>query len=85
MLSTGMATLGEIQGAVDAFREAGGSDIQLFHCVSGYPAPPEDCNLAAINAIAEATGCAVGWSDHSRDPRVVSRAIKKFGKFSAKH
>lgn len=79
VLSTGMATLDEVNSAAAAFRAAGGEELTLLHCVSGYPAPPEACNLAAIETIRVATGVATGWSDHSRDPAVLARAIHRFG------
>lgn len=79
LLSTGMADIFEISAAAKAFKNAGGHDLTLFHCVSGYPAPPEQCNLAAIETIADATGLAVGWSDHSRTPAVIERAVHKYG------
>lgn len=79
LLSTGMADLDEIKAAVEAFKNAGGSDLTLFHCVSGYPAPPDQCNLAAIKTIADTTGLPVGWSDHSRTPAVIERAVHKYG------
>ncbi len=79
VLSTGMATLAEVEAATAAFRKAGGRQITLLHCVSGYPAPPASCNLAAIETIRQATGVPVGWSDHSRDPAILARAIHRFG------
>lgn len=78
-LSTGMADMSEISAAANAFKDAGGNDLTLFHCVSGYPAPPAECNLAAIKTIADATGLPVGWSDHSRTPAVIERAVHKYG------
>ncbi len=78
ILSTGMADLAEIDEAVQAFSTAGGKDLTLLHCVSGYPAPPAECNLAAIETIRAATGLPVGWSDHSRTPGVIQRAIHRF-------
>lgn len=78
VLSTGMATLDEIHHAVSVFDGAGGQNLTLLHCVSGYPTPPESCNLSAINTIRNATGIAVGWSDHSRNPAIVHRAIDRF-------
>ncbi len=79
IISTGMATLEEIQHAVSVFKKAGGTDLKILHCVSGYPAPANSCNLAAIDTIRKVTGFPVGWSDHSRDSAVVNRAIDKFG------
>lgn len=79
VLSTGMATLDEIGAAVDTFQGAGGKDLTLLHCVSGYPTPIEDCNLAAIKTIRERFNVPVGWSDHSRDPAVVLRATGYWG------
>lgn len=78
VLSTGMANIEEISAAVQAFEEAGGTDLTLLHCVSGYPAPVEECNLAAIDTIKQATGRAVGWSDHSRSPAVIQRAVHRY-------
>jgi N-acetylneuraminate synthase len=79
ILSTGMATLDEVVAAVDVARAGGAEDLVLLHCVSGYPTPPEQANLAAIATLREATGCRVGWSDHSVDPAVVERAVRRWG------
>lgn len=75
ILSTGMATLDEIGGAVETLRTAGCKNLTLLHCVSGYPAPPEECNIAAIETIRSRFGCPVGWSDHSVSPAVIQRAV----------
>ncbi len=77
-MSTGMATLDEVCHATDVFHNAGGKDLTLFHCVSGYPVAAEHCNLAAIETIRMATDQKVGWSDHSRNPDVVATAINKW-------
>lgn len=79
LVSTGMATLDEVVAAVDVAREAGAEDLTLLHCVSGYPTPPEQTNLAAIATLRDATGCPVGWSDHSVSPAVVRRAVRRWG------
>ena len=79
ILSTGMATMPEIRHAVRTLADAGARDITLLHCVSAYPTPPEEANLSAIAAIREATGVAVGWSDHTRSPAVIERAVHKWG------
>jgi pseudaminic acid synthase len=65
IISTGMATLGEIEEAVQAAREAGATQIALLKCTSAYPAPPEEMNLRTIPHLAEAFGVPVGLSDHT--------------------
>jgi N-acetylneuraminate synthase len=79
VLSTGMATMDEIKAAAKTLKNAGAREITLLHCVSAYPTPPEEANLSAIAAIREATGCAVGWSDHTRRPAVIERAVHRWG------
>ena len=63
LVSTGMGTAAEVADAVAACAAAPGT--VLFHCVSAYPAPVEQCNLRAIPALAAAHGVPVGWSDHT--------------------
>jgi sialic acid synthase SpsE len=79
VLSTGMATLPEVNHAYSILRSAGCRDLTLLHCVSSYPAEPEDCNLAAIATLRESCQCPVGWSDHSVDPGVIFRAVHRWG------
>jgi len=79
VLSTGMATMEEIENAAHTLKAAGASDITLLHCVSAYPTPAAEANLSAIASIREATGCAVGWSDHTRRPAVIERAVHHWG------
>jgi pseudaminic acid synthase len=65
IMSTGMASLAEIDEAVKVFREAGGAQIALLKCTSAYPAPPEEMNLRTIPNLAETFDVPVGLSDHS--------------------
>lgn len=65
ILSTGMSWLGEVETAIRALQLAGTTDVTLLHCVSEYPAPPEQINLRAMNTLATAFGLPVGYSDHS--------------------
>jgi N-acetylneuraminate synthase len=65
IMSTGMATLAEIDEAVQTAREAGAKEIALLKCTSAYPAPPEEMNLRTIPHMAEAFGLPVGLSDHT--------------------
>lgn len=75
ILSTGMATLEEIKTAVGILTENGCSNLTLLHCVSGYPTPIIDANLAAITTLRNQFGCSVGWSDHSVKSGIIYRAI----------
>ncbi len=65
IVSTGMASLQDIQDAVDAIRGANNNDIILLRCCSEYPADPADMNLASIPDMRERFGVEVGFSDHS--------------------
>lgn len=78
ILSTGMATISEIKHAVDVLRDNFCTLITLLHCTSAYPTPYEEANLAAIKTIADETGCAVGWSDHTVKPAVIYRSIHRW-------
>nr|VFJ67818.1 MAG: N-acetylneuraminate synthase [Candidatus Kentron sp. DK] len=79
VLATGMADADEVEHAVATLRRAGCGELTLLHCVSAYPAPPEECNLAAIGSLRERHGCAVGWSDHSVSSAVIGRAVHRWG------
>jgi N-acetylneuraminate synthase len=65
ILSTGMATLAEIEEAVQAARGAGATQIALLKCTSAYPAPPGEMNLRTIPHMAETFDAPVGLSDHT--------------------
>ena len=65
IMSTGMASLAEIDEAVSTLRLAGTKELVLLKCVSAYPAPLEDMNLRTIPHLAEAFNVPVGLSDHS--------------------
>jgi len=65
IISTGMATLGEIEDALTAAEQAGAPAVSLMHCVSIYPAPVELTNLRAMSTLRGAFGIPVGLSDHS--------------------
>jgi|GEM_PF-593477 len=83
MLSTGMADATEIRQAAATAVDAGCLDLTVLHCVSRYPVPPEQCNLAAMGSVRTMLAdefpdrrIAVGWSDHSVDPGVIERAVR---------
>ncbi|MBN3881466.1 MAG: N-acetylneuraminate synthase family protein [Nostoc sp.] len=65
VLSTGMATLAEIDDALHTFYETGNNQLILLHCTSSYPTPPEDVHLRKIPALSAVFGCLVGFSDHT--------------------
>lgn len=65
VLSTGMATLGEIENALNAIRKGGCEDIVLLHCISIYPPLYEDIHLRNITMLQQAFDLPVGFSDHT--------------------
>jgi pseudaminic acid synthase len=65
IISTGMASLAEIDETVRTARAAGAKHIVLLKCTSTYPATPENTNLATIPVLRQAFGCEVGLSDHT--------------------
>jgi len=75
IMSTGMATLAEIDEAVRTAREAGGDQIALLKCNSCYPAPVAEMHLRTIPHMAEAFGLPVGLSDHTLDAAVPVAAV----------
>ncbi len=75
ILSTGMASLMEIDEAVRALHEAGTTDLLLLKCTSAYPSPPEQMNLRTIPHMASTFDVPVGLSDHSMDCEVAVAAV----------
>jgi len=75
ILSTGMASLGEIEDAIHTIQSAGNEDIILLHCTSLYPAPVHQVNLRAIRTLAHAFFRPVGFSDHTTGIHVPLAAI----------
>ena len=65
IISTGMATLAEIDETVRTARAAGCRDLVLLKCTSTYPATPENTHLHTLPVLREAFGCEVGLSDHT--------------------
>ena len=65
ILSTGMATLAEIDATVRCAREAGAGPLVLLKCTSSYPASPVHSNVRTLEALRTAFGCEVGLSDHT--------------------
>jgi len=65
IMSTGMATLSEIDEAVETIKNAGGTQFALLKCTSSYPALPEEMNLRSITHLSETFNVPVGLSDHT--------------------
>ncbi|KUO65184.1 MAG: pseudaminic acid synthase [Gracilibacter sp. BRH_c7a] len=65
IVSTGMATLAELDDTVRTIREAGCRDLILLQCTSSYPASPQDSNIATLPHLQELFQCQVGLSDHT--------------------
>ncbi len=75
IMSTGMASPDEIAESVEAFRGAGGRDLVLLHCVSGYPTPAEQSNLRRIPLLAAEFDCPIGLSDHTLGVEVAIASV----------
>ncbi len=77
ILSTGMATMGEIESALDVLEAAGTGrqQVTVLHCTTEYPAPMAEVNLRAMLTIRDAFGVAVGYSDHTQGIEVAIAAV----------
>lgn len=82
ILSTGMSTLAEVAEAVAVFDTC---PLALLHCVSNYPAAPEDSNLRAMDTMTRAFGLPVGWSDHTLGIEVSLAAVALGATIVEKH
>lgn len=85
IISTGIATIGEIKEAVDTCRKMGNYDITLLKCTSSYPAPYEGMNLLTIPNLKETFGVNVGLSDHSMGMTVALGAVALGARIIEKH
>ena len=75
IMSTGVATIEDINLALEACRRVGNNDITLLKCTSAYPAPIEDANLATMRDMKERFGVKVGLSDHTLGSDVAVAAV----------
>lgn len=85
IMSTGMATLGEIEEAVQAIRSEGNEELALLKCSSAYPAVSEDMNLKTIKNLEETFGVPAGLSDHSLGSIAAVTAVAMGAKIIEKH
>ena len=87
ILSTGMATLGDIDAAIDVLEQAGTARAQItvLHCTTEYPTPMNEVNLRAMQSIHTAFGVAVGYSDHTQGIEVAIAAVAMGATVIEKH
>ena len=85
IISTGMATLAEIDEAVTTCRSVGNEQIILLQCASLYPAPAETMNLSAIPALEAAFGLPVGLSDHTPGTHLAAASVALGARMVEKH
>lgn len=85
ILSTGVATLEDIESAVEACRRADNENVALLKCTSAYPAPLASMNLHTIPDLAERFGTVVGLSDHSTSLAVPAAAVALGARIVEKH
>lgn len=87
VMSTGMATLGEVREAMDVLLKAGGKkdDLTILHCNTEYPTPIEDVNLNAMLNIRDKLGVKVGYSDHTLGIEIPVAAVAMGATVIEKH
>ena len=87
ILSTGMATIGEVEDALNVLVDAGTirSLITVLHCNTEYPTPVEDVNLTAMNTIRSTFGVSIGYSDHTLGIEVPIAAVALGAEVVEKH
>jgi pseudaminic acid synthase len=85
IISTGIATIEEIQDVIDICKKAGNHSIVLLKCTSSYPAPLEDANLVMIPNLAQSFGVICGFSDHTLGSTAPIVAVTFGAKVIEKH
>lgn len=85
IISTGIATIDEIQDVVDICRAEGNEEIILLKCTSAYPAPLEDANLLTIPNLAKTFGVVSGFSDHTLGSTAPIAAVTLGARVIEKH
>ena len=85
VISTGIATIADIELAIDTCHQNGNDDITLLKCTSAYPAPIEDANLLTMSDMKERFGVKVGLSDHTMGNDVALAATALGAEMIEKH
>jgi len=85
ILSTGLATIDEIDESIKLCNSLGNDQISILHCVADYPAPPEETNLTAMESIKEKFHVPVGYSDNGESTLVDEVAVSLGADIIEKH
>ena len=87
ILSTGMATLGEIEAAIEVLEQTGTprAKLTVLHCTTEYPTPMNEVNLRAMQSIHAAFDVAVGYSDHTEGIEIAIAAVAMGASVIEKH
>lgn len=85
IISTGVASIGDIESAVDVCRQEGNENVILLKCTAEYPAPYSQMNLKTIKNMEETFGCPAGLSDHSLGDEIAIAAVAMGAKVIEKH
>jgi sialic acid synthase SpsE len=79
ILSSGMASMDEVQAGIAVAKSAGAAQVEVLHCVSSYPADGGLLNLSAIETMREKLEVPIGWSDHSHLKEAIVAAVLRWG------
>lgn len=85
IISSGMATMPEIQEAIRVIEKAGNKHIVVLHCTTNYPCPPEEVNLRAMQTMMKKLNVPVGYSDHTSDEQASVAAVTLGASVIEKH
>jgi len=85
ILSTGMATLGEIERTISLIYNLGSKNIILLHCTTSYPTPYDQVNMNILNTLKNSFGLPIGYSDHTIGIEVPIMAVSMGAKVIEKH
>jgi len=85
IISTGMASLKEIEESFNTASKYGAKDITLLYCVSNYPSKADDYNMHNISILKKKFKCKIGFSDHSLDNRIAISAVATGAVMVEKH
>lgn len=85
IMSSGMATVEDIESAVEVLTKNGLEDLSLLHCTTEYPAPFEEVNLKAMEYLKNKFGLKIGYSDHTKGVEVPIAAVAMGAEIIEKH